>query len=513
MTDPPDRVSASPKGRDWIATVLLPAAVGLVFIAVLVGERGTARLDLQIFAPNAVAPGAPIPIRAVLYDLHGASPVVRPAEVRVELQPVEGDEVSAPAIAQTDLASSAVLGAEGGLTAPTATGQYRLFAIAGDRADPDAPRVSRLVRVQSSPPPLEKIGRLQTELQQWTLFPVRGDAPPDQLDARVVGGDCGAPGPCELLVWVGSPAAAIRLDDTLSADPIGTPECNGQVETIGIVRCRVQGRGHEATTTVTALRAGVEVGQRRVRLPMGPGAPALTGPRVDRLTAPGERVALDVQTLDDRPVVFDVFHEERWVRTESHPAGAVEAGMALSEPGLWRVQARTDPFASTRAATRVYFVGTVRALAERPEQSAWDDPLAAQIRAGRPLRCEGIHCSDTRIAQFLLTAPELELLQTPGASSGAAQWNMGLHDTRTWKRWLAAALIVLAGFFVAAVVVRRGLRAVGQAKEILALADVETGESGERAEERPPYEVWGGGAFVVAAFCVAAALVMSRGCM
>ncbi len=221
---------------------------------------------------------------------------------------------------------------------------------------------------------------------------MRGDAPPARLDARVVGGDCGAPGPCDLLVWVGSPAAAIRLDDTLSADPIGTPECNGQVETIGIVRCRVQGRGHEATTTVTALRGGVEVGQRRVRLPMGPGAPALPGPRVERLTAPGERVAVDVQTLDDRPVVFDVFHEERWVRTESHPAGAVEAGMALSEPALWRVQARTDPFARTRPATRVHFARTALPLADPPAPSARALPPPPHLLAAPPPPASRLHC-------------------------------------------------------------------------------------------------------------------------
>ena len=72
--------------RDLLIRVLIPAAVALIFIAVLVSERGSATRDLQLLAPVRAAPGQPLPLRAYLFDLREEIPraLAEPVALRLE---------------------------------------------------------------------------------------------------------------------------------------------------------------------------------------------------------------------------------------------------------------------------------------------------------------------------------------------------------------------------------------------------------------------------------------------
>ena len=109
-------------------------------------------------------------------------------------------------------------------------------------------------------------------------------------------------------------------------------------------------------------------------------------------------------------------------------------------------------------------------------------------------------------AAFLLALGELELAILPGATSGAAQVNAGLHDVHVTRRWVASGLIFLGGIFVAVVVWRRGMRASRQARRILAV-------EGDSESTHTAWSVIGATFFVITVFAAVAILVVSRGCL
>lgn len=487
----------------WVRA-LIPAAVGLVFVAVLVAEPGPARFDLQLVAPRVAEPGSTIPVRAHLMTAGQEPPQVIDAPVVVDLRAPRGG----PPLAQADLAASALFGVEGSLRVPPEARGELVLAGRASLAEEDA-FVSRRLRVDEDAPPLPRHGRLQTDLQRYVLGPVQGPAPPDRLDARVVGGDCSGPGPCRLLVWVGRPAAAVRLVEAQGAEVLPHPECDGERVSSGVVACTVQATNNEASVVVAAYRDGGEVGRRSVQLPMGSAAPALE--RSASITQ-GE-VSLEVaRRYEEGALIVDVFHEDRWRRSVTLAAGSHV--VQLDEPGLWRVQARSDPFGGGDVATRLVVVApsdqaALDALARHPRQRDWLDPMAVALRRG-DLPCPEIEaapgpCAAARWASFMLTAGELEVVALPTYTSGAAQTNAGLHDRGQIRRAWAAALILLAGLFVAIVVLRRGLRASRLAERLLEEADA--------PHHQRPWTVWGSAVFVALVFLVAAMLVLSRGCL
>ncbi len=162
------------------------------------------------------------------------------------------------------------------------------------------------------------------------------------------------------------------------------------------------------------------------------------------------------------------------------------------------------------AATRLLIVSDdpVDALRAHPRQSEWLDPMAA----GAPPVCEGAPCSPERLARFMMAAGELELVTYPSATSGAAQRSAGVHTTQTWRRIAAAVLVMLAGFLVAFVVMRRGLRASREARTLMHAAEIEGAEDPARIR-RMTWTVIGSALFVMATFGAVALLMISRGCI
>lgn len=500
---------------DLLVKVLVPVAVALILVAAGLAERGPATRDLQLVAPRSAFAGQTIPLRAYFLDLAEATPeAIAGASVEVVLRGVEGEDPTP--LVQTELRPSESLGYVGELTLPAQLeGTWQLFATArapGEDADA-LDEARRRILIGSAAEPAPRRGRLQTELQRYELGARTGSAPPEHLEARVVSGDCTNHAPCAILVWVGEPAASIRLTDLVGARD---PRCE-EGPTSGFVRCEVSVRGNEANVAVVAARDGAEVGRRRLQLPMGSPAPAVHRERA--LVPLGHRPRLHVAGLDERYVV-DLFHEGRWVRSATlAPAdgGELQLPWTLDAPGLWRAQIRRDVFGSRSAAVVAWWATggsqseALAAIAAHPRQNEWMDPLAPAIASGE-LRCApaGPTCSSDRIGAFMLAAGELEVISYPRSSSGAEQASAGIRTVQWGRRALAAGLIFLAGLLVAFVVHRRASRAGAEARRILA-----AGREGEEPVPAPRRDAVpaASAAFLVLIFAVVAAIVLARGCL
>lgn len=513
-----DSSESGPRGRpeergDLLVKVLVPVAVALILIAAGLADRGPATRDLQLVAPRSAPAGQTIPLRAYFLDLAEAAPrAIEGASVSVALRGLEGEDQGV--VAEAELSASETLGYVGELTLPPdLTGTKQLFATGRAPGEEDEPfdEARRRITLGSAAEPPPRRGRLQTELQRYELGAKRGPAPPEHLEARVAGGDCTNHAPCQLLVWVGAPAASVGLRDLRGASDA---RCES-VSTTGWVSCDVTVRGTEASLSVVASRDGSEVGRRRVQLPMGSPAPALRRRRA--LVPVGHRPTLEVAGLDEHYVV-DLFHEGFWLRsTTLTPAdGTFALPWDLDAPGLWRVQVRRDVFGSNSAAVVSWWVSdeapeqALRALAAHPLQEQWMDPLAAALRAGELDCSNGPMCGPQRIAAFMLAAGELEVITYPRSSSGAEQASAGIRSVQWGRRGAASGLIFLAGLLVAFVVYRRAKGAGEQARAIL--------EAGRDAEEDPRPSRHdavpaASAAFLVLLFAVVAAIVLARGCL
>ena len=345
---------------DAVIFGLVPAVVFAILMAVLLGDTGAADLDLQLMVPAEVGPGETIPARALLLDQVGGDRVPVPVQrtVVVRLTDEAGTEVT-----RTALHGSASLGMEGELPGPepadvrAAGGSFWVHA----RVELDAERrasVRAPLRVSDRPGVARVRGRLALPLQQYeagVVIAEDGQIPPSALELRVRGGACVPELPCDLLIHVGRPAAATRLVGSGAVTVLGE---EGGGETDGIVALRVITHGPEASVDVEALRAGVLVARRTVRLPI-----ALAGLRagLDRvLLSPQGAPSLVVTrqlVQEQAAVLLDAFHEERW-----RVAGSLDATASAGptswpspplSPGLWCIQARTDPFGVDRVVLRL----------------------------------------------------------------------------------------------------------------------------------------------------------------
>ncbi len=493
---------------------MLTAAVGLILAAAWVSEMGALRYDLQIAAPSVVRPGAPLPLRAHLLDR--ASPGALPLEsIELELYPAPEGEVEqteryrpAPELEsiQTWTIDNPSLwdGVEGRVTVPgVESGDYVLFARAQVGGEDSPQTVAHPLQIATDPrPPLPVRGNRRYENQRYALLERSGEDAPEQLDARFVGGSASLDGEeAELLVWVGEGAAEIRLEAVEGMGTVSFREdaCESG-ETSGVVRCLLRAEGDHAQLDVVAFRSGVEVGRRRVQLPMGTNAPRISVPS---LIAPDARDArLEVQHIGD--IAIDIFHESAWVDTRS---GQDELTFQVPvAPGLWLAQARDAPLYGTDHHMRRFFVGTLEELAHNlagiRAQQRWPNPISQAIADGR-FSCapaESVHCSDERIARFMLSGAEYDGVEGALYTRGLAQAQERDEGKRNRQRGLAGFLIVLAGILVAIAVGRRGLRASKEADTIR--------EDGKVS--RAP--VFGASLFVVACFVAAAMIVMARGC-
>ena len=424
----------------WVLRVVVPLAVFAVVIAVFFGERMSIDHELQLIAPDEVAPGDPLPLRGLLFgNLEAMSgPELLGAPVEVTLEDADGT-----VHARTELRPATAGGSEGGLDVPASIlGTYALHAVA---LIGDAPVAStrRRLEVRASPARAPRIGRPATELQQLAIQPIEALAdqvPPSRFDVRVIGGACVPEQPCALLVHVGNPAASIALagseeDTALSAE---------------IVRLEVTVHGPESRVVLEARRDGLAVARRTVQLPVALATPSL---QIDsHQSRPSE---LEVHVLGDRPgIIVDAFAGGRWMHTASVPPSddPFPLPFALGD-GVWCIQARADPYSGERAAVRYVVIGDV------------DDPNGRITALGGV----GAAPSGDDELRFAWAATSLEaevFVQPPGASGFAADQERVASRQNTLR---TAALIAMAFGIIIAVLVflRRGIDSALVAQRVM----------------------------------------------
>ena len=454
------------------ALIVVPASAALALLAIATESAHRVDSELRVTAPVQALEGGVVPIRAQLYADLGRPEGARlvHARVDVELRNEHGD-----AIVSGQLRPSYAHTLDGVLALPpSVTGPLSLRARA--RLGSRSPRAEREIAVGSVAAPSAFHTRLLPPLQRLSTLPVRvefGDAiAPDALDVRVAQGACVPEQPCELFVYVGSPAASIRLEGTASVTP-DTASARPSPSTSNVVALRVTTHGPEAQLTVLAERAGAVVARRRVRLPVALGASVLVPPpRV--LVAP----ALPSLALrgDERGCIVDAFRELRWLRTGSLRACGGQESLpfpALS-PGLWQLQVRRDPFESESAAV---FAIYLRAPSEsRPQALARIAGAALERDPGDRLARLAASAPETYLANFeavagyLLASLEASIIELPAAASGYPAALEAARADRARLRGLCLWVLLLCALTLGLVVVQRGLQAAAIASRVMRTA-------------------------------------------
>lgn len=461
--------SGQARGRaaDIALRVLLPAAAALTLVSVLVGRARDVDHDLHVMVPDAVEAGASVPIRAHLYaglrDPEGARLVL--ADIAVELR--GGGRL----LARGKLVPSFASSFDGALEVPTDfVGPATLAARATVAGETVA--VERPLAIVRDPEPSAAAPRELRALQQMALGPVRVEAgaqAPDVLDVRVRGGACVPETPCEVDVRVGEPAAAIAVAVTASVAPVPA-SARPSAETAGVVALEVTTHGPEAELRLEARRAGALVATRSVRLPILLGVEQLAATEA-MVPAPARpRVRLSGEAGG---CIVDAFRDGHWLRTGAIAdcAHGALAPFAELDAGIWRIQARRDPFSADSAAVRAMYLrrdheqdGDVLATLARAALVAAPDDAFAQTVAQNPTP----HVPAFRAsAGYLLALLEEGVVPQPAPTSSLPAALDRLERERGRVHNYALAALAATALALTLLVARRGMRGGAEADRIL----------------------------------------------
>ncbi len=497
-------------GSDWLLRVVLPVLVAVLFIGVLIYERGATDVDLRVYAPTHVRPGAPVPVRAFVFEGVGAAELPRIGEraIRMDTRPIE-----LPANPGQPLGVSHATGAEGGTRAPEEVGEQLLF-LAATLDEGDLARVQRRVQVTRTPQPSAVAPRVTTSAREFQPGPLRllpGAPSALQMDARVPSGVCVPEVPCEILVWVGGDTPVqVTLDPSEGVEIV-----ERAAPTTGVARLVIVARRLEATVTVCALVDQLEVARRALQLPMSPGGLAA---HVDRaIVEAGQSVRVQVSGVaGPASAAVNVYRGGHWVVATSIAGeeDAPEGGLLLPplEPGLHHIQAQAsafDPQGSGVAVVCAYASGDsadacLVALTGDTRVRSRNDVFAEQLRGGATL-------ADPDTA-FRLLAHEhaRDLFALPFPSSGIEQVAYGVDERVSWSRITVAVAIMLMGLVAASIVLRRAREGANLADAVLREAgstDVER----EQTRGRLSLGTWLAALAVLGAFVLVSIMVLSRG--
>lgn len=495
---------------DWLLRVVLPVLVAVLFIGVLLYERGASDVDLRVYAPTHVSPGSPIPVRAFVFEgIRGAElPSIGSRPIALSSQAIEP-----PAQAGAPLTASQVAGAEGGLPARAEEGEHVLF-LAATLDEGELARVQRRVQVTRTPPPSAVAQRVTTSAREYQPGPLRAEAGAPtslQLDARVPAGVCVPEVPCKLCVWVGGEVpAAISVEPTEGVEVAEPAE-----PTTGVARLVLLVRRLEATVTLRATVDGRVLARRALQLPMAPGG---LSARVDRaVVQAGESVRLEVTGVGGpAPAAVNVYRGGHWVVATSIAGDddAPEGGLVLPplEPGVHHIQAQSsafDPQGSGVAVVCAYPAGDTAeacllALTGDTRVRSRNDAFAEQLRAGATLADR-----DTSF-RFLAHEHARDLFALPFPSSGIEQVAYGVDERVSWSRIVVAIAIILMGLVAASIVLRRAREGANLADAVLREAGSTEGERDE-TRGRLSRGTWLAALAVLAAFVLVAMMVLSRG--
>lgn len=429
---------------DRAARIGVPISLVAVVIAVFFGERMRVEHELHLVVPSAAAPGDVLPVRALVFDRldEPDGPRLRSSAVALRIVDAKG-----AVRAHAELAPSIAGGAEGAIEVPHDLEEGRVWieAVAHSDATPVASARAPL-DVTAQPAPTPRLDRAAGALQRLELGPAEGTAP---IDVRVASGACVPEETCELLVHIADPALSVRIEASPSVTPARPwPSARGS-----LVRVPLVAHGPEARLAILVMRGAEQVGRRTLQLPIALATPALMpGPRV---VAPGEPLKLEVRALGQPAgVIADVYREGRWRRTTSFPLRRPTALFGL-DPGLVRIQLRTDPFGSERAAVRTIVVRDRDESAEAAVERALAELGSAP--SGPP---------ELRLAWA--AAPHEQSVHALPRSFTGREADVARVEARRRTLRIAGLAALALGLVVAAVLfVRRGIAAALEAQRIM----------------------------------------------
>lgn len=480
------------------------------------GERARVDDDLQLFAEPFARPGETLALRALLLENVEAveGPTLGRADVLVRLRDAQGRELARCLLSPTVMDSM-----EGTLRVPeVARGMLRLEGslVAGDE---HSPRVLRSLEVAPDAAPTAAGSRLAGPLQHFVLGRVRttgAEPAPSHFLPRVVSGSCVPELPCQMLVWVGEPAASIRLRPSASLTLDGKVEPSA--ETTGLVALSFRVHGAEAEVVLEATRAGQVVAERAVRLPLALGEARLEVK--SPLVSAGAASELSLTAPPGREhTIVDTFVGGRWVRSQTVARVDPKRPFALPSlgadvTGLVRFQARSDRYSAEGSGTRVVYA---RRVGEGDTQAL--TAIATLLRDARlsegetdgfvSALPEEARQDPLRWAAFLLAPFELQRMPIPLAVSGRPTQLARVERLRTFLRFGVGGLLVLSALLVGASLLRQGMHASEQAAAIMEEADGDARKSHANLQA-DQLRVVGWVVLVCLAFLAAALLIVAK---
>jgi hypothetical protein len=506
--------------RHWpiVARFLAPAAAALALVSVLT-PAAELDSDIALVAPRSVARGDRVPLRALIYV--GLDAVEGPrlvhARTDVSLRGADGSDLAVG----TRLRAGRGPSLEGSLDlAGLPAGKYTLAAHA--QLPGGHVRVERPLEITEGQPreQAEAVPRALRPTQQLALGPIAKlhDAiAPDPLDLRVSGGACVPELPCELLVHVGEPEAALVA---LSSPSVTVERIDPRSITSGVVTLQVRTHGPEAELELTAQRdfesfERVPVAKRSVRLPIALGADAMT---TESVLGPDFRFRLAGEAPH---AIADVFVSGNWRYTRTDRSFADIPWRPRGE--LIRVQLHRDPFGSGGAAVRTFYrrlpsdrsSDVLSAIARKVLDSGVPTPPRLGIQRlagmldGQPL--PQIEASELdRRARYLFALLDTDVYALPEATHGypLAQARAAAH--RADVRRLALVVLALAAVSLALLLVQRGLRGSVEAERVLRASGMSS-ETRSRARLSRTLRIAGAAVSVLLAFLAIALYLIARG--
>jgi hypothetical protein len=477
--DEPETLSRTVRGwRQWRMILLRAAAPVLAWFAlglVLFGTQRDTDYELQLIVSNAVQAGELLPMRALLYEnLRGLEgPRLSARELEVRLSDRRGRTYASTRLTSARAGYSDI---EGSLRIPpNLVGAFRLRA----SAKIDSLLVETETQVHVGDAQRGSIeGRPLRALQQFSEGPLLaepGAIAPSSLRVRVAGGACVPEEECRLLVHVGTPAAALWVEGNSTLTP-SAAAAQPSAETQAVVQLSVITHGPEAQLWLRANRGGVRVARRSVRLPVALGAARL---RLPSTLGPAPALPQLALLGGEGGCIIDAFRDGAWLRTGSAASCSHERPppFAALAAGVYRIQARRDPFGSSTSGVALAYVlasgesksQALRELARRALESDPGDRFAQQCQ-----QVEDGAEPDAASFGYLAAVLEAGVIELPRAVSGYAATLERLARTQAKLRWLSIVALALGAVALALSVGRSGLRAAAQADAIL----LDAGQSG-----------------------------------
>jgi hypothetical protein len=514
----PRTVRGSGRWRTIIARGAAPVLAWFALGLVVFGSQRDTDYDLQLTAAEAAQPNEDLPLRGLLYE---------------NLRSVEGPRLSARAIdVQLEDRSGAVQArgklvpargghgdVEGSIQIPASLhgNDYRLHAIV--QVDTVRVEVERPLSIGDSAR-YAVSGRPLRALQQFSegpLQPESGQIAPDVLRVRVGGGACVPEEECLIFVHVGTPPANVWVEGNSTVTPQAAAAQVAEPRA-GVHELAIVTHGPEAQLWLRASRDGVLVAHRSVRLPIALGASALR--LKSSIVREGDPLSFQLLGGGEGGCILDVFRDEHWLRTASARSCSQPQRIAALPPGVYRMQARRDPFASATAG-----VAIAQVISRADRASGLSAELAREVIAFDPTdRFAGEVARGTQadLGQathdlkpdpgfgYLAAALESGIIELPRAVSGYNSTLERLAHGQAQLRWLSIFALVLGAISLALAVGRSGLRAVARADEILHEAG-QTGPVRRRARARSMLSLALSLLSLMLVFVVLGAYVVARG--